>query len=236
MDPNPTALRSPSQATQMNDQLAAALKPYPDRFRGFCFPPMAEPDTAATELKRCVNELGFVGALVDCHLGNMTFYGNESYGGFWKVAEELQVPIYLHPTYPPGYDMTKPWGRDNDSSLAISSIMATSGFQWHVDAGLSFLHLWTDGVFDRFPNVKVVLGHDGETIPYMLQRVDDTLGEEKQSGVTVYEAWDENIWVTTSGFFSLDPFKTLLSTTKTDRIMVRLPRVTAIQVVVAGLW
>ncbi len=225
MDPNPTALHNISQAQQMNNELAEALQPYPDRFRGFCFLPMAHPDAAAAELRRCSSELGFPGALVDCHLGNMTFYGSKHYDSFWQTAEELQVPIYLHPTYPPDSDVTKPWGRDsvqdNDTSIAVAAVMGTSGFQWHVDAGLSFLHLWTSGVFDRFPNVKVVLGHDGESIPYMMQRINDTLGLEKLSGVTVFEAWAQNIWVTTSAFFSLNPFTTLLSTTSVDRIIVR---------------
>ncbi|KAI9709465.1 MAG: hypothetical protein M1820_003225 [Bogoriella megaspora] len=203
MDPNPSPLLNASQAQEMNDQLAAAIKPYPDRFRGFCFPPMADPEAAAAEFERCKNELGFLGALVDCHLGNMTFYGNTVYDSFWKTAEDLQMPIYLRPTYPPGSDVTSAGGRDNGSSLIISGVMSSLGYQWHVDAWLSFLHLWTEGVFECFPNVKVVLGH----------------GAFKQYGVTAYEAWDANVWVTTSGFFSLDPFKMLLTTTKTERIM-----------------
>ncbi|KAF2787714.1 hypothetical protein K505DRAFT_218955, partial [Melanomma pulvis-pyrius CBS 109.77] len=82
---------------KINDQLAAAISSHPSRLRGFCYLPMAYPQAAAEELERCVKVLGLVGALVDNHLGNMTFYDTTEYDPFWETAQRLDVPIYLHP-------------------------------------------------------------------------------------------------------------------------------------------
>jgi predicted TIM-barrel fold metal-dependent hydrolase len=187
---------------------------------------MAYPEAAAEELERCVNELGFLGALVDNHLNNMTFYDSTEYDPFWATAQRLEVPIYLHPTYSPGKDVRKPGGRETpshgDYSEVVAAALSAHGFGWHVDTGLNFLRLWLGGVFDRFPHVKIILGHMGETIPYMLDRADAAMGSFKTEGVTVKDAWAKNIWVTTSGFFSVDPFSTLQRTTSSDRILVSI--------------
>ena len=228
-DPTPPALSDPSLASTMNDQLSTAISAHPDRFRGFCFLPMGLPSLAAAELDRCITDLHFVGALIDSHLPNMTFYGSEAYDPFWETAQRLNVPIYLHPTYAPVTDVTGSEGREtpspresNSSSYneIVAAVLSAPGFGWHVDNGLSFLRLWLGGVFDRYPDVKLVLGHMGETIPFMLDRVDSAMGALKSEGVSVKEAWARNVWITTSGFFSMAPFRALKETTDVERILV----------------
>ncbi|CRG83631.1 2,3-dihydroxybenzoate decarboxylase [Talaromyces islandicus] len=222
-DPTPPALTKPDTVKTMNDQLAAAIAPYPERFRGFCFLAMALPEQAAAELERCVLQLGFVGALVDTHLADETFYESSKFDPIWETAQRLDVPIYLHPTYPMIDDVNGTQGRfksqDNDWPADVAAMLGTAVYGWHTDCGLHFLRLWLGGVFDRFPNVKLALGHMGETVPYMLDRANSTLAWAKPSGKSLPEAWATNVWVTTSGFFSLNPFATLLRTTSTDRIM-----------------
>jgi predicted TIM-barrel fold metal-dependent hydrolase len=211
---------------EANNDLAAAIEPYPDRFRGFCFLPMAYPQLAAQELERCVSQLKFVGALVDDHLLNNTFYDGPEYEALWSTLEKLDVPIYLRPTYPPISAVNASGGLytpyRNSFTLDTASVLATAGWGWHSDAGMQFLQLWLAGTFDKHPNLKIILGHMGEMLPYMLARADLTLGWVKSTGVTIPEAYANNIYVTTSGFFSLDPFTTLLRTTAMDRIMVGL--------------
>ena len=218
----------------MNNQLSTAISPHTDRFRGFCFLPMGIPSAAGAELDRCIQDLNFVGALIDSHLPNMTFYDSTAYDSFWETAQRLDVPVYMHPTYAPISDVTGAEGRETPPASSPTSSDSSSpsyndfaaadlssfGFGWHVDAGLAFLRLWLGGVFDRYPDVKLVLGHMGETIPFMLDRVDGALGPVKSEGVSVKEAWRKNVWVTTSGFFSLAPFKALKETTAADRILV----------------
>jgi predicted TIM-barrel fold metal-dependent hydrolase len=223
-DPTPPALTKSDTVKTMNDQLAAAIAPYPERFRGFCFLAMALPEQAAAELERCVSQLGFVGALVDTHLADETFYESSKFDPIWETAQRLDVPIYLHPTYPMIDDVNGTQGRfksqDNDWPTDVAAMLGTAVYGWHTDCGLHFLRLWLGGVFDRFPNVKLALGHMGETVPYMLDRANSTVAWAKPTGITLPDAWATNVWVTTSGFFSLNPFATLLKTTSTDRIMV----------------
>ncbi|TAQ85435.1 hypothetical protein B7494_g6256 [Chlorociboria aeruginascens] len=222
-DPNPVALEVPQAATDANNELAAAIAPYPDRFRGFCFLPMGQPVAAAQELQRCVSKLGFLGALVDSHLINGTFYDGPEYDPLWSMLERLGVPIYLHPTYPLIQQVTGAGGlyaQDNNVYPdPVAAVLGTAGWGWHSDCGLQFLRLWRAGVFDRHPRLKVVLGHMGEMLPFMLARSSLTFGATKTTGLTIPEAYAQNIWITTSGFFSLDPFTTLWRTTAKDRIM-----------------
>lgn len=226
ISPNPVrlALSQPAIVSQANNETAAAIAQFPNRFRAFAFLAMADPLAAAAELERSVTQLGFVGALVDSHLPNQTYYDDAKWDPFWATAQRLDVPIYLHPTYADIDDITGLHGRfsaeDNDYSTAAAAGLAGGGFGWHVDTGLQFLRLWIGGVFDRFPDLKIVIGHMGETIPFMLQRTDRSAGGTKPEGVTVIEAYAKNLWITTSGFFDLEPFSTVLSLTAKDRILV----------------
>jgi predicted TIM-barrel fold metal-dependent hydrolase len=90
---------------------------------------------------------------------------------------------------------------------------------WHSEVGLHVLRLHAAGAFDKFPRVKIILGHFGEMMPFMLHRIRD---QERLSGVRrrpFLQVWDENIWITTSACWSLDPMRCILANTKIDRIM-----------------
>ena len=225
-NPTPEALDQPDVVRAVNDELAGGIATFPDRFRGFCFLPMAYPQLASDELERYISQLGFVGALVDSHLLNNTFYDGPDFDPLWATFERLDVPIYLHPTYPRTEEVNGIGGLYTPDNgvypVPVASVLGTAGWGWHSDTGVSFLRLWLAGVFDRHPGLKIVLGHMGEMLPYMLARANEILGAAKPAGFTVPEAYAKNVWVTTSGFFSLDPFSTVLRTTGMDRIMVRL--------------
>jgi predicted TIM-barrel fold metal-dependent hydrolase len=185
---------------------------------------MEEPAAAATELHRCIRELNFLGALVDGHARNNLFYDGPEYDVLWSAFQELDVPIYLHPTYPQISQVNVSGGLYTPDhqvyTEAVAAALSVAGWGWHSDNGIAFVRMWLSGVFDRHPNLKIVLGHMGEMVPYMLHRVQYVLGSAKPKGLTVLDAWERNIWVTTSGFFSLVPFRTLLAATNVDRIMV----------------
>jgi predicted TIM-barrel fold metal-dependent hydrolase len=99
------------QAKGANDQLAAAIRQHPDRFAGFAVLPMAEPTAAAEELRRCVTELGFKGALIDNHTTDGKYYDGVEYDTVWQVVEGLGVPVYLHPTVTDCQDRVSGQGR-----------------------------------------------------------------------------------------------------------------------------
>ncbi|KAK4108324.1 amidohydrolase 2 [Canariomyces notabilis] len=195
-------------------------KPPSSRFAGFAVLPMQQPDEAAAELRRAVTELGFVGALIDNHCGggNRFYDGAEYESTFWAAAEELGVPVYLHPTWPGDDDSATARFRGNFSEAAAVSL-GSSGFGWHADTALHVLRLFASGLFDRRPRLKVIIGHMGEMLPFMLQRIEALSrrwGDFQRDFRTVY---DENIWITTSGVWSLDPMRCILANTKIDHIL-----------------
>ncbi|KAK3326804.1 hypothetical protein B0H66DRAFT_551722 [Apodospora peruviana] len=221
---DPAVLDQPNLIKQANDQLAAAIANNTDRFAGFAFLPMVFPELAAAELERCVKKLGFVGALIDTHLNNHTFYDGAAYRPFWAKAVELDVPIYLHPTFPrpeeflnAGAGIYAP-ASPSDFSLETASHLGTTAWGWHQDVGLHFLRLYAAGVFEEFPTLKIVLGHMGEMVPFMLERANVFLSGNS-SRLSLIDTYARNVWITTAGFFSLNPLGTVLRNTKIDRIL-----------------
>ncbi|KAK7942934.1 uncharacterized protein PG986_012047 [Apiospora aurea] len=212
----PGAMRV-SQCQAANDQLAAAVRAHPDRFAGFAVLPMADPDAAAKELARCVREMqGFVGALVDNRSGN-TYYDGPEYDGFWQAAQDLDVPIYLHPTWPTPEQTDLLYTGNLAKSATLS--LSASGWGWHADVGLHILRLFAAGTFDRFPRLKIIAGHMGEMLPFMLQRIMLLSPRWGARERPFREVYDTNLWITTSGVWSIDPMATILRNTKTERIL-----------------
>ncbi|OBT86007.1 hypothetical protein VE02_06393 [Pseudogymnoascus sp. 03VT05] len=206
--------RSLAVCSAANDELAAAISKNPTRMAGFATLPMKEPAQAAKELERCVRDLAFVGALVDNHADGQ-FYDDERFWIVFEKANELDVPIYIHPTYAADSMMDHYKGNYED---AIAVALSAYGWGWHADTGLHILKLFASGLFDRFPEVKIVIGHMGELLPFQLERViaiSDRFGKKRG----LREVWNKNIWITTSGMFALAPLACLLQTTSIDRVL-----------------
>jgi len=198
-----------------NDQLASSIAGNEKRFAGFAVLSMAYPEEAAKELRRCVKELGFVGALVDNHV-NGTHYDAKRFWPIFEAAEELDVPIYLHPNFATD-GMKDQFMGDYTDGAAMS--MSSSGWGWHSDVGLHILKLFSAGLFDKYPKLKLIVGHFGEMLPFMLERIMQLSvrwGERQRLFKQVY---DENIWITTSGVWSLSPLACILKNTKIDHIL-----------------
>ncbi|KAK4653050.1 hypothetical protein QC762_504590 [Podospora pseudocomata] len=199
-----------------NDQVYEAVKNAKGRLAGFATAPMSQPAEAAAEFRRAVTELGFVGALVDNHDGKGGYFDGEEYDAFWAVAEEFDVPVYLHPTWP-SEDMA-PRYQGNFDPIAANSL-GSSGWGWHQDTGLHVLRLFASGLFDRRPKLKIIAGHMGEMIPFMLQRIDRLSGRWSTAQRNFTTVYRENIYVTTSGVWSLDPMRCILANTPIDHIL-----------------
>lgn len=133
-----------------NDALSATVKAQ-THFRAFAALPMKHPEAAAAELHRAVAELGFVGALIDAHLDDGRYYDAEEFWPVFAKAEELDVPIYIHPTAPEAL-------YEGNYDEAVSIGLGISAFGWHVDNALSVLRLYGAGVFWKFPSLRLSLG------------------------------------------------------------------------------
>lgn len=189
----------------VNDEIAKAVEQSNNRLGGFAILPMAEPASAVAELSRCVTQLEFFGALINNRVDG-EFLDNEKYWPVFESAQELDVPIYLHPNFATLEDLTSFAGNYTEG---VCQSLAGWGWGWHSDTGLHVLRLFASGLFDRYPRLKIIIGHDGEMLPFQLDRIlPMSRGWGlRQRGLKV--VWNENIWVTTSGMFSIAPFECL---------------------------
>jgi predicted TIM-barrel fold metal-dependent hydrolase len=183
---------------KINDWLGEIISKYPNRFAGFAMLPTQSPDAAADELERTVTKLGFKGVLINGHT-NGRYLDDEFFAVILARAQKLDVPIYIHPTDPPK-GISDIYYRDYPA-------LVTGGWGWQVETGTHLLRIMCGGVFDRFPRLKIIIGHMGELIPYNLQRINKalTLGnwlmKEKGMQQTVFYYMRQNVFITTSGVF-----------------------------------
>ncbi|KAK6437624.1 hypothetical protein LTR95_006171, partial [Oleoguttula sp. CCFEE 5521] len=217
---------SPSlaQCVEINDAMASAVRAHPDRFAALACLPMSDPAAAAAELSRCVRELKFVGALIDNHC-NGTFYDGAAYLPFWTAAASLSIPIYLHPTwsdpstsslYAPALD---PKTGEASFSPAATKGMAASATGWHNTTAIHFLRLYASGLFDKLPNLQIVLGHFGEGLPFYMERI-NVLSRRWGTFARPFEqVYRESLYITTSGVWGLGPMACILRNTPIERVM-----------------
>ena len=203
-------------ARESNDALAEIVRGRPDRFAAFALLAMQDPEEAATELERCVVTLGFKGALISGTI-NDRFLDDQIFAPVLAQAERLDVPLYLHPAPPP-----EPVYKAYFSGLPeeIAGSLATSAWGWHGETGLHSLRLVVAGVFDRFPNLQIIIGHMGENLPFSLARADERLAPftaHLQRRVKDY--FLTNFHITTSGYFTLPPLLCALMVFGVDRIL-----------------
>lgn len=219
----PEPMHNPDLTALANSQLFTRIKPCPANFRGFCVLPMALPAEAASQLKTCVQEYGFVGALIDAYVvqpsgDKYQFYEGREYDEFWRTVQELDVPIYLHPSFPSLDEVFTPGELYyQEDSVAASAGLATASWGWHSRTGLSFLRLYTGGVFERFPKLKIVLGHMGEMVPFYLWRSNAVLSRGRPTSLR--DVWRNNIWVAISAVWDLDAMRMVLAVTDVSRVM-----------------
>jgi 2,3-dihydroxybenzoate decarboxylase len=183
-----------ARARQNNDFLAQRVARHPTRFAGFATLAMQDPRAAANELERAVKTLHFKGALVNGHTHG-TYLDDRSYDPFWETMQELDVPLYLHPAN----------AYRNPYSIEGHPELAGATWGWGVETGTHALRILFGGVFDRFPNVKLILGHMGEGLPFLRWRFDSRFAVYPH-GVKLErrpsEYFGSNILITTSGVCS----------------------------------
>ncbi|KAF2996825.1 hypothetical protein E8E13_002703 [Curvularia kusanoi] len=160
----------PEGCRQANDYLRDVIAANPTRFAGFAVLPMAFPDQAAAELNRSVTELGLKGAMIFNHLKNGTYYDGEQFVPVFEMAQELDVPLYLHPA-PPATDVAAKLYAGNYSA-SVAGRIGTGAWGWHVDVGLHVVRLYGAGLFTRFPRLKIIIGHNGEDLPMFIDRIE----------------------------------------------------------------
>jgi uncharacterized protein len=130
----------------------------------------------------------------------------------------LSVPIYIHPGIPSEKVREAHFDQLPGN---FSFALAVSSWGWHMETAIHVLRLVLSGALDRHPRLQIVIGHLGEAIPFMLDRIDETTALEAKRLLrrSVRQTLLDQVWITTSGFFTMVPFLAALMTFGADRIM-----------------
>ena len=207
-------------AKKSNDLLAEQVAKRPDRFRALGALPMQDPEIATIELKRCIEDLNFCGVLVNGfsqieNIDSAIYLDLRQYWPFWGVLEKLDVPFYLHPRNP-----------------LPSMAQIYEGHPWLLGPTWAFgqetavhaLRLMCSGLFDKYPKIKVILGHMGEGLPYNMWRVDHRNSWVKAkpkypAKKKIVDYFNANFYITTSGNFRTQTLIDAILEIGSDRIL-----------------
>jgi predicted TIM-barrel fold metal-dependent hydrolase len=209
------AAQSVTLARALNDHIAETVTAHPDRFQALANLPTPDPAAAAVEARRAVSELGFCGVMISGHTGGR-FLDAPEYDALLGTIEELGVPLYLHPTYPPPEVAEIYFG---GLEPPVRQALSTAAWGWHAETGLHVLRLAASGVFDRHPGLQVVVGHMGENLPFSLMRADAVLGGARPGERSVAEIVREHVHITICGYPTVPPLLCALAVFGADRIL-----------------
>ncbi|GGX17172.1 amidohydrolase [Pigmentiphaga litoralis] len=216
----PDTKQASEVAQRANDFLAEQIVRQPTRFRGFAALPMQSPELAANELERCVRDLGFVGALVNGfsqveNPDHAVYYDLKQYWPFWEKVQSLDVPFYLHPRNPLPKDCAiydgHPW------------LMGPT-WAFGQETAVHALRLMGSGLFDAYPDLRIILGHMGEGLPYSMWRIDHRNAWVKTTPKypakrKIVDYFNENFYLTTSGNFRTQTLIDAILEIGADRIL-----------------
>jgi predicted TIM-barrel fold metal-dependent hydrolase len=202
-------------AREANDSLAEVIKKFPDRFVAFAALAPKDAKGAVKELERTVRDLGFKGWKTHSNYGD-SYLDDERYWPVLETVEELDVPVYLHPAFPAIPQLFK---------YGVSLAAAPFGFGF--ETAMCMMRLILSGVFDRFPRLRIILGHLGEALPFLMTRMDfpyikpwfnpdDRPKLERKPSVVL----KENVYVTTSGNYYEPAFMCTFEAMGIDRILL----------------
>ncbi|KAF4628330.1 hypothetical protein G7Y89_g9818 [Cudoniella acicularis] len=205
-------VKAAKMAVEANDYLSGEVKKNPARFGALAALSMHDADEAAKELKRAVKELGMFGGLVNdfqstgLEGAGKEYFDTEKYDPFWAMVQELDVPIYFHPRYRIKQDL------EPETQYGVRKHLLGAGVSFHLDLSFHVYAVCSSGILDRYPGVKLVVGHLGEGIPFNLWRACHWINHPFKRGTRPCKNdykyyFTNNVFITTSGFFSTSALK-----------------------------
>jgi predicted TIM-barrel fold metal-dependent hydrolase len=199
---------------RVNDRLAAVCAANPKRFAAFGALPTSDPAAAADELERIVSKLGFKGAMIH-GLANDMFLDDKRFWPIFERAQALDVPIYLHPSIPHPAVM-EAYYKDYVKDYPMV-IRAAWGFT--VETATQAIRMVLCGIFDKLPKLKIIIGHLGETLPFLIWRIDQSLSRPGQKTISFRDIFCSHFYLTTSGNFSNPALLCCVQEMGVDRLM-----------------
>ncbi|GAB2832378.1 amidohydrolase family protein [Microbacterium insulae] len=201
---------------ELNDRMSATVQQHPDRFQAFAALPMTDPAAAVDELTRCVEDLRFLGAMIHGQTHGV-FLDHPSVRPILDEAARLDVPIYLHPAPAPPVVQEAYFSGLPEAAAAC---LSTSGWGWHAECGMHVLRMVVAGVFEELPDLKIIVGHMGEGLPFHLERIENMLSPVVAGhALTVAETLRRNLYLTTSGYNSDAPLLCALAEFGVDHVL-----------------
>jgi 2,3-dihydroxybenzoate decarboxylase len=209
--------RAAALAVEVNDALSGVVAARPTRYRALAALPMLDPTAAADELQRCVRQLGFVGALVNGYssegsLESGRYYDDRRYDPLWERFVALDVPFYLHPRNPLPNQRRIYEGREQ---------LLGPTWAFGAETAVHALRMLIGGVFDRFPDLNVILGHLGELLPFAIRRLEQRLSRRTDVALELpaSEYLRRNFYLTTSGNYHTPSLIGILLELGADRLL-----------------
>jgi 2,3-dihydroxybenzoate decarboxylase len=197
-------------ARASNDALHEAVRAHPGRFAGFATLPTPDPKAAADELERAVSKLGFKGAMI-MGLTHGRFMDDKKFRPIFERAAALDVPVYIHPTPPHPSVM--------DAYFKDYPVLSGAPLGFTLETLTHTYRLILSGLFDEIPSLKIIVGHLGETAPFLLWRTTDTLGRRIKMPRAFGDYYRTHFWLTTSGAFSDAALTCSIAEMGVERIM-----------------
>lgn len=197
-------------AREANDALNETILSNPDRFAGFAAIPTPDPTAAADELERTVTRYGFKGAMV-CGLTNGRFLDEKPFWCIFERAQALDVPIFLHPAIP-HESVIEAYFEDHP-------VLFGAAWGFAMETSTHAARLILSGVFDAYPNLKVILGHFGEGLPFFSWRSDKVIGQRAELKDRFKDYVQRNFYFATSADFSYPAMMCCLHEVGADRVM-----------------
>lgn len=196
---------APTACAQQNDALVQLIAQQPVRFAGLATLPVNVPVAAATELKRAVTQLGLKGGIISGTV-NGQFLDDPKFEPIFAMAAELDVPLCLHPGF-----ITATQKASLYDSKAYSDNMATmmagAAWGWHMEQGVQLVRIILAGITEKYPDLKLVLGHWGEFVPMFIERLDEFT---QRSDLDLPHAFSyyfkRNVFITPSGMLTTPQF------------------------------
>lgn len=203
------ALQAPT-----NDVIADAVGRHPDRFQGFATLATSSPDRAAREVERCIVDLGLHGVMLHS-LGGSDFLDARRYWGIFEAAAYYGAPLYLHPSSPPSAVAGTYYRGLGD---AVGGLLQTGAPGWHYQTGIALLRLILAGLFDRYPDLHVIVGHWGEMVLFYLDRL-ALLDGFASLDRPLRDYFRSNVFITPGGIASHQYLRWAVEVVGVDRIM-----------------
>jgi 2,3-dihydroxybenzoate decarboxylase len=208
-----------AQAKAANDLLADVISHNPTRYVGLATVAPALPEAAAEEIERCVTKLGFRGVNVMSHVeSDAPYLDDERYSPIFEMCERLGVVVNLHPTVPHS-SMIRPY-------LGYGWALPAPGLGFGHETATHAMRLIFSGLFDRFPDLQMMLGHFGEALPFWFYRIDFDftkpwldVSHRPNLQQRPSEYLKRNFWFNCSGNFRVAPLLATLFEVGADRLL-----------------